>query len=80
MAQINYRGMPLNSISISGTIASARDIGNIGAGIVAKNANIPFPLAEIAFSVYDIIEKRKLSKEATVSREAQRIGYYGFKN
>lgn len=44
-----YRGMPIGN----GVIASARDIGNIGAGFMSGVYGIPYILARMAFDAYE---------------------------
>ena len=53
-----YRGMPIGGKTSDGKllISSARDIGNIAAGIVAAKNGIPWKDARIAFDTYQSIK------------------------
>ena len=63
--QHKYRG----SVASDGKIGSARDFGNIGAGIVAGRANIPYGAARKAFDTLNG------SPEPAVSVKAQEVGF-----
>jgi len=60
-----YRG----SVNSEGEIGSARDFGNIGAGIVAGRAGMSWGMARLGFDGY------QGSSEPATSQMAQRIGY-----
>lgn len=55
--QHRYRG----SMSVDGKIASARDAGNIGAGIVAGRAGIPMFMARLAFDSLETYQNSSMS-------------------
>lgn len=65
-----YRGMPIGtSIDGSPLYTSARDVGNIGAGIVAAKNGISWGAARIAFDVY------QGKPEGISTRNAQAYGW-----
>ena len=75
------RGMPIGQNKSGTTVfASARDIGNIGAGIVAKNARTGLLVARLGFDGYQTIQKIKnggklrWSIEGKTTRSAQMYG------
>jgi len=73
--QHRYRG----SVASDGSIGSARDYGNIGAGIVAGRKNIAWSSARRAFDAYQMItdklDGRKPSREGPTTQKAQQVGY-----
>ena len=80
-----YRGMPIGGKAFDGSIlyTSARDIGNIAAGIVAAKNGIPWADARIAFDAYQVknnIDRNgysldQIQKESLSTRNAE---YYGW--
>ena len=75
------RGMPIGHNKSGTTVfASARDIGNIGAGIVAKNARTGLLVARLGFDGYQTIQniknggKLRWSIEGKTTRSAQMYG------
>ena len=69
-----YRGMPIGKDGSGKTLySSARDIGNIAAGIVAAKNGIPWSATRSAFDAYQ--SRKGLQVEGISSRNAQ---YYGW--
>jgi len=72
--QYHYRGMPFED-----KIASARDIGNYGAGFVAGKNVIPWFASRLAFDALEshqsIQRKGGLKTEGQPSQQAQRAGH-----
>ncbi len=66
-----YRG----SVTASGLIGSARDFGNIGAGIVAGRAGLNWGLARLGFDALESYQKGHLATEGTPTQKAQKIGF-----
>ena len=62
--QYRHRG----SMTADGRVASARDFGNVGAGIVAGRNGISNEVTRLAFDIYNG------SREPKVSRLAQNVG------
>ncbi|MFZ1288494.1 MAG: RHS repeat-associated core domain-containing protein [Melioribacteraceae bacterium] len=69
--QYFYRG----SVSGGGKIGSARDFGNIGAGIVAGRNYLPWGVARIGFDGYQSYRSGKITTEGITTQKAQRIGH-----
>ena len=69
------RGMVI-SVSEDGhsQIASARDVGNVGAGYVAAANGLPYKVARKLFDAYQGMKSGEF-KEGITSTSAQRIGY-----
>jgi RHS repeat-associated protein len=67
----HHRGMPIGE----GLFASARDVGNAGAGYAAANNGMPRYLTRKAFDVVDHASTRSLRPEGQPSRQAQQLGY-----
>ena len=76
MIKTNYRGMPFGT-NENGTrlYASARDIGNIGAGYMAGVNGIHWKIARMGFDAYQSIKKGMPVKESISSQNAQRYGH-----
>lgn len=72
----NYRGMSFGTTD-NGTpvYASARDIGNIGAGYMAGVNGIPWKIARKSFDMYQTIVSGQDVKESISSQNAQRYGH-----
>jgi hypothetical protein len=76
------RGMPIGE-SVSGltVFASARDIGNMAAGLVAGNNGLPWSLIRLgcdAYQSYQTSMKEKsvvFEREGRTTQEAQRLGW-----
>jgi len=69
-AQFTYRGMKFNE-----KIASARDIGNYGAGFVAGNNGLDWGTARIGFDALESYQQGSLSSEGRATQSAQRLGH-----
>ena len=71
----HYRG----SVLSGGAIASARDVGNIGAGMVAGRQGLNWASTRFLFDGYemfkDIRSMRFPRRESPTTRKAQRLGY-----
>lgn len=70
-----YRGMPAPMLGSAKTIASARDLGNYGAGYKAGSKGLSTALTFGGFSAYDCYKNKRLGIEPIGSRAAQWIGY-----
>ena len=72
----HYRGMPLHTAKDGARIyASARDIGNIGAGYIAGANGLPWEVARIGFDGYQTIVNRSPAIEGISSQAAQYFGW-----
>ncbi|MCA9733976.1 MAG: RHS repeat-associated core domain-containing protein [Deferribacteres bacterium] len=71
LLQHKYRG----SITHGGKIGSARDFGNIGAGLVAGRMNLSWTIARIGFDALESIQKGYLTSEGTPTQKAQKVGH-----
>ena len=76
-----YRGSPIGVLDGRTIYASARDIGNIGAGIVASMHRIPYQASRVAFDLLQTFSsfldgKFRYTQESTSSVNAQKYGYY----
>ncbi|MDE6480614.1 MAG: hypothetical protein K2L45_10120 [Muribaculaceae bacterium] len=72
----HYRGMPLHAAKDGTRIyASARDIGNIGAGYIAGANGLPWAVARIGFDGYQSIVKGSPAIEGVSSQAAQYFGW-----
>ena len=75
-----YRGMHASFMGDQTTLASARDIGNFGAGYKAGRKGLSAIITFCGFSLYDCKQKRKIGIEPIGSRAPQWMGYkQGFK-
>ena len=79
--QYKYRGMPIDGVSgLSNgnglpTIASAKDIGNVGAGYEAGYNGIAWGLARFAFDALQSYQEGKLATEEQTTQLAEKVGY-----
>jgi RHS repeat-associated protein len=87
VSQYEYRGMSVSSVPGLGdnsgvpTIATARDIGNAGAGYVAGDNGLTWNEARLGFDGLQSKQDGKLSLEGPTTQEAERAGYnLGIKN
>jgi RHS repeat-associated protein len=87
ISQYQYRGMPVNDVPGFGDksglpiIATARDIGNVGAGYVAGDNGLTWSQARLGFDGLQSKQDGKLSLEGPTTQEAERVGYnLGIKN
>lgn len=77
-----YRGMPIDDVkglvNKSGvpTIASARDIGNVGAGYVAGDNGLTWGQARVGFDALQSYQEGKPATEGMTTQLAQRIGFH----
>jgi hypothetical protein len=77
-----YRGVPISS-GLNGlpVFASARDVGNIAAGIVSGVHGIPWIISRLAFDFYQSYQEYKKNgqvrfvREGVSTRTAQRYGW-----
>lgn len=71
-----YRGMPLaGTLGDKAVIASARDIGNIAAGIVARRNNLSWSGFRLAADGYQTLSNQKLSIENMQTQMPQSWGF-----
>jgi hypothetical protein len=71
-----YRGMPIIGEEGGKPIfASARDIGNIGAGIIAGASGLPWMIARAGFNSLQSYQQGELATEGTCTRYAEKLGY-----
>jgi hypothetical protein len=68
--QYQYRGSNAN-----GKIGSARDFGNLGAGIVAGRKGFSCGASRIAFDALESFQQKKIATERTPTQKAQKIGH-----
>ena len=66
-----YRG----SMTAEGRIASARDFGNIAAGLVAARNGLTWSQARFGFDAYESIKQGRLSVEGVTTQTAQWRGF-----
>ena len=69
--QHRYRG----SRSIDGKIGSARDFGNMAAGIVAGRSGISWMVARLGFDAYQSYKSRRFESEGVATQKAQIVGF-----
>lgn len=69
--QYMYRG----SVTSDGKIGSARDFGNMGAGIVAGRAGLSWFEARAGFDGLQTYQEGWFAREPAVTRKAQRVGF-----
>lgn len=72
VSQYHYRG----SVDSKGRIGSARDYGNIGAGLVSARKGLLWPVATMGFDLYHSISNRRIEQEGLPTRLAQKVGYF----
>lgn len=70
-----YRGMPILAAKDITMYASARDIGNIAAGIIAGNHGIDYPTARKAFDFLQSCQSKTKAVESESTQAAQQLGY-----
>jgi hypothetical protein len=81
ITQYEYRGMAVNSVpglnsnDGSTVIASARDIGNIGAGYIAGSNGLNWQQARLGFDALQSVQDKKLSLESPTSQLAEKVGF-----
>lgn len=87
VTQYEYRGMPVNGVAGLGDksdvpiIATARDIGNVGAGYVAGDNGLTWAQARVGFDGLQSKQDGKFSLEGPTTQFAERAGYnLGIKN
>ncbi|UII21599.1 hypothetical protein [Fulvivirga ligni] len=66
-----YRG----SVAKNGKIGSARDFGNMGAGIVAARNNLSWTIARLGYDGLESYQQRRLSTEGKTTQKAERVGF-----
>lgn len=72
-----YRGMTVKDSTTGEKVyASARDIGNIGAGYIAGINGIPYQASGLAFDALESLQVRQFSTEGISTQNAE---YYGWK-
>ncbi|KAA0229733.1 hypothetical protein EDS67_10815 [candidate division KSB1 bacterium] len=54
---------------------SARDFGNIGAGIVAGRKGLSWEQARLGFDALESWQRGRITKEGVPSQKAQKLGY-----
>ncbi|WDF65930.1 hypothetical protein [Flavobacterium sp. KACC 22763] len=62
-------------MSVGGKIASARDAGNIGAGIVAGRNGYSWSFSRLAFDALESYQKSEITTEGNTTQKAQKVGY-----
>lgn len=71
-----YRGMPiLDECNGKPVFASARDVGNIAAGVVAGRAGLGWAASRIGLDLLESYQKGKPSTEKLQSQFAQKLGH-----
>jgi len=79
--QYMYRGMPVDGVPGLGdksgvpTIATGRDIGNIGAGYVAGDNGISWGEARLAFDALESKQQGKFATEGMTTQSAEKTGW-----
>jgi RHS repeat-associated protein len=79
--QYMYRGMSVDGVAGlsnnngSPTIASARDIGNVGAGYVAGDNGFNWAQSRLGFDGLQSIQQGKIAVEGTTTQLAEKIGF-----
>ena len=73
--QYKYRGMPFKDAQGKIVFASARDIGNYGAGYIAGKFGMDWKTARIGFDGLQSIQEGRLSHEGMTTQKAERLGY-----
>jgi RHS repeat-associated protein len=71
----HYRGSAVPFTGDIPTFGSARDFGNIGAGIIAGRAGLSWEEARLGFDALESIQRGKISKEGTPTQKAQKVGH-----
>ncbi|WP_336687738.1 RHS repeat-associated core domain-containing protein [Chryseobacterium bernardetii] len=80
VTQYTYRGVLFSVDTGDKTdnvtvIASARDIGNFGAGYIAGNNGLNWGTARSGFDALQSVQDGKLSTEGQTTQQAQRVGH-----
>lgn len=75
MDQYKYRGMPFKDAGNDIAYASARDIGNYGAGYIAGRVGMNWKTARMGFDALESAQNRRLSSEGMTTQKAERMGY-----
>ena len=70
-----YRGMPIGIRSGLPLYASARDVGNIAAGMVAGAHGLSWPTARCGFDIYQSFQAGYASTEGKSTRSAEKYGW-----
>lgn len=73
--KFTYRGMQIKGQNGDAVYASARDVGNIAAGMVAAKNGIPWSAARLAFDAYQSIHDRTPKVEGISTQNAERYGW-----
>jgi RHS repeat-associated protein len=74
----HYRGMPLSLKGDDGTkpvFASARDVGNIGAGLVAGRNGYGWETSRLAFDALQSYQEGRFTTETTSTKYSQKLGH-----
>ncbi len=71
----HYRGSTVPFMDGVPMFGSARDFGNIGAGIVAGRAGVSWEAARLVFDALESIQEMEITKEGIPSQKAQKLGY-----
>jgi RHS repeat-associated protein len=69
--QHRYRGSKM----VDGVYGSARDFGNMGAGMVASRKGLSWFMARVGFDAYDSYKSGSIGVEGRPSQAAQRLGF-----
>ena len=75
-----YRGMKINTRGKGEVYASARDVGNYAAGMVAGKEQISYQAARLAFDTLESAQKRELTTEGANTQEAEKEGWTDYYN
>lgn len=73
--QYKYRGMPLVDENGNTVYASARDVGNYGAGYVAGKKGLDWKTARAGFDLLESVQNNRRTAEQMPTQKAQRLGY-----
>jgi uncharacterized protein RhaS with RHS repeats len=75
LTEHHYRGSAVPFTGSVATFGSARDFGNIGAGIVAGRAGLSWEDARLGLDALESIQQREIAKEGTPTQKAQKVGH-----
>lgn len=75
ISQYMYRGMPFKNADGETAYASARDIGNYGAGYIAGKTGLDWKTARIGFDALQSYQDGHLSTEGMTTQQSERRGY-----
>lgn len=67
-----YRGMKINTRGKGEVYASARDVGNYAAGMVAGKEHISYQAARLAFDTLESAQKRELTTEGLILKKQRK--------